>query len=118
MRMQVIDRELIAHCDVDQTLILHSAPKPGQETVSITDPYDCVIRTYVVNRPMIKLIKDHAARGYFLIVWSANGWQWAEAVAKALDLQDTFELCMGKNLKYFDDLQAVDILGVRVYLSE
>jgi len=64
----------------------------------------------------IKILKDRKARGSFIVVWSAGGYAWANAVVKALGLEEYVDLVMTKPHAYVDDKQAAEIMGERIYL--
>lgn len=49
-------------------------------------------------------------------MWSAGGGEWAEAVVKALGLEKYVDLVMNKPSWYYDDKEAKDWMGKRIYL--
>lgn len=97
-----------------------SDPLPEEsECIYVTDPY--VTGNSIRLRPNhkhIKLLKDHKARGYGVIVWSAGGSAWARAAVEALELESYVDVILAKPAKFVDDLQATEILGTRIYLNE
>lgn len=108
--------EINVATDIDETLILSRKPKKGDRLVKLIDPYDGKVRTFVVHRPHVKLIKDYHARGYQVTAWSANGEAWAYVVISALGLQDYVYETRSKFVKFVDDLQASEVLGSRVFI--
>ena len=64
------------------------------------------------------MLKDRKARGATIHVWSANGYQWALAVVRALELEAYVDFVQSKPTMYVDDLQASEILGERLYLGK
>lgn len=101
--------------DIDETLIMHNTI---DKDIVIQDPYDGKKRQYKMHKKHIKLLKDHKARGYTVIVWTANGYKWAKAVVKALGLKKHVDLIMTKPSKFCDDLPAEGVLGPRIYLED
>ena len=115
--MTVIRSEQIICFDVDQTLILHRTAKKKDKIVAVTDPYDFAQRYLVVHEPHIKILKDRKKRGATIIVWSQNGWAWAEAVVRALRLEHEVDLVLSKPIAYVDDLPVETWLAERIYLD-
>lgn len=118
----VIHSENILVCDVDKTLILHRLELTEEERealdiVQFTDPYDGSIVTRFVHAAHRKLLVNHKARGALVIVWSQNGYQWAEAVVKALGLEAYVDFIMSKPRMHCDDLPSSEWMGERIYLK-
>lgn len=106
-----------AYFDVDDTLVMWEIPEGFQE-----DLVTVVCRDYAEllapNKHNIKLLKKMAARGHSVIVWSAGGADWAEAVVKALELEDYVHVVTGKPTYWIDDLQnPKDVLGKHGYFD-
>ncbi len=110
-----IKEEFVIGFDCDDTLILHKSAEDGEETVSITDPYDGSVCSYVIHKPHVKLFKDRMARGCAILVWSQSGPQWAKAVVDALGLVPT--AILGKPSMLVDDLPVEAWMGKRTYLD-
>jgi hypothetical protein len=118
--MQVINKENAIFFDVDDTLVLWDAqytePDPTR-LVEIVDPYDNKTVFLAPHHPHIKLLKNHHTRGTYIVVWSQGGFAWAEAVVKALGLEDHVDLIMSKPRAYVDDLPADAWMKERIYIS-
>lgn len=115
--MKTVKNELIVFYDVDETLIL-SKESSDYDDVQIVCPYSSGTLTYKEHKRHTKLLRDHKARGMFIVVWSAAGHAWAETVVKSLGLEPFVDLVMSKPRAYVDDLQASEVLGPRIYLKD
>lgn len=117
--MQIVQSESIIMVDVDETLIHHvRAPfDPSWKTIQVEDPYSKETVTLRVNEPMGRLVKEENSRGSTVIVWSRNGYRWAQAVLQALGLDNHVHQVMSKPRAYFDDKDCSDWLKDRVYLG-
>ena len=49
-------------------------------------------------------MREFKARGHYVIVWSQGGWEWAEAVVKALGLEDLVDEVKTKPQWMVDDI--------------
>lgn len=114
--MQVIKNEMVTMWDCDDTLVMWG-DKENPNAMHFVDPHDGTKHLLVPHKKHVKLLKDFKARGYVVVLWSGGGWQWAETVAKTLGIEDYVDFVMTKPSKYIDDLQAVEILGSRIYLK-
>lgn len=114
--MNVHKSENVIPYDVDDTLIMweKSSLTSG---IPILDPTDGKTVYVVPHKPHIKMLRRHAARGFTIIVWSQSGYQWAEAVVKALGLEDVVAEVFTKPSTYVDDLPVSEWMNERVYLK-
>ncbi len=112
--MKVIKNEQVIMIDIDDTLVMWNAPR--SDIVEILCPYSKVIKNLTRNRGNIKVLKDRKARGSTIVVWSAGGHAWAEAVVKALNLEEHVDYIMSKPIGYVDDKTADKILGEHIYI--
>lgn len=115
--MQTIKNEQLIMFDVDDTLIMWGKIKKGHKAVSVTNPYDGeqnILRKHLAH---IKILKDRKSRGATIVVWSHGGYRWAEAVVRALKLEQYVDFCATKPFMYVDDTTAENILGERLYIS-
>lgn len=112
--MKVNKNENRIFVDVDKTLII---PCRYNEINCIAFDY---YGSVVFHKPMfnnISLLKAQKARGYEVIVHSANGWAWAEEVIKKLELTKFIDEVATKPLKYMDDIPA-DEWMTRIFVEE
>lgn len=110
--MKINKNELRVLVDVDGTLI--------KDDPSCTFQEFNYYNRLVYRIPMydnIALVRAQKARGYEVIVHSANGWQWAEEVVNKLGLQDVVDEVASKPLKYLDDVKA-DEWMTRIFVSD
>jgi hypothetical protein len=115
--MRVIENEQLAMIDCDDTLIMWGSKNKKHPFVTIIDPYDGKKAKVRKHLGHIKVLKDRKVRGAFIVVWSAGGYKWAEAVVKALKLENFVDIIASKPIMYVDDKEAVEILGERLYLG-
>lgn len=116
----ILKYENAVFCDVDETLVCWvDTSKPHElplDMLRIKDPYEAVTNHVVPHWPNIKVLKSKRMRGSEVVVWSANGWQWARAVVEALGLQDYVDVIMSKPGCYIDDKPAEAFMGERIFL--
>jgi hypothetical protein len=115
--MKVYRTNQVILYDVDDTLVMwHYEDQSIQ--IPITDPYLKGVVNYVTpNVKHIDLLKKHKARGFTVIVWSAQGFEWAEAVVQALNLEEFVDIVCSKPSGYVDDLEVTHWIGSRIYLK-
>jgi predicted HAD superfamily phosphohydrolase YqeG len=116
--MKIIASEQLICVDIDETLILWKKATKGDKVVSFRDPYDGSLHYVVPHNPHIKILRDRKTRGATIIVWSASGWQWAEQVVKALNLQEYVDYIASKPIAYIDDKPVEEWMAERIYLPE
>lgn len=116
--MHKIEGENIVACDVDETLILWHSDCPTEQKISITCPYGGDTRLFKVHQPHVDFLKKNKGRGNTIIVWSAAGVLWAEAVVKALSIGDYVDYILSKPSKLIDDLTPNEIFPCRIYLKD
>lgn len=103
--------------DVDETLILHVDGAKHKNEFTVTDPDTGTKHRVVPHKRHIDYLKKSMGRGRFVVVWSANGYAWADAVIKKLGLELYVNQVMTKPTVYFDDVPA-DKFMQRVYLEQ
>lgn len=116
--MQVIDNENIVAIDVDDTILIWDNPTvPGVGKIPLEFAGETVYLT--PHTYHIQLIKMYKERGYFVIVWSANGRHHVKRAITALGIEKYVDLGMTKLSKHLDDSDnAASILGPRVYTKD
>lgn len=62
-------------------------------------------------------VNEGAKRGCYIIVWSQSGEAWADAVVKALGLEEYVNQTMPKPTSYGDDLPAEIWMQHQIYLE-
>lgn len=118
--MITVKNERTIFVDIDDTLIMHDGPADRfhENYLEIQDPLDQ--NKYIkvtINRPMVRLVKEEAHRGSYIVVWSRGGWEWAKAVVLALRLVDSVGQIMTKPFAYFDDTDVSVWMKDRVYIK-
>ena len=116
--MKVINIESAIFTDVDDTLVMWKEAETAkvEDMVCVKCPHYNTEQWLVPHKGHIKILRDRKARGSFIVVWSAGGFAWAEAVVKALELEQYVDLIMTKPHAYIDDKQAAEIMGERIYI--
>lgn len=117
--MKVNRNEMRTAFDVDSTLILwpddHNVPKEGR--IEFKCPYEYGTKFYLIpHKQHINYLIAKKKRGHEVIVWSQNGWQWAERVILTLGLEDYVDSVETKISTYFDDLPASEWMS-HVYIE-
>lgn len=121
MNSKILASEHIVCTDIDNTILKWSKKHniPGEGRIEILDPYS---GETIYGRPHlvhIRLLKQYKARGYTIIAWTKSGVLWAEAVAKAFNIDDLIDLYMTKPDKVIDDKNTLeDIVGPVIYLED
>ena len=116
--MKTVDTDNAMFFDVDDTLVMWEETPIFNETVVITDPYNGELETLYLNNCHIRLLKRSKHRGRTIVVWSHGGFKWAEAVVKALELEEYVDLVMTKMEDYVDDLDVDEWALKNIYLNK
>lgn len=106
----------IIPCDVDSTLVFDESdlgPGHGIEPV-IAHCWGREIKVYP-HWLNVSLLRKFSQRGYIPFVHSHSGEDWAEAVCKAVGLDDIPSIYARKSKYYIDDLPVEQWYGHRVY---
>jgi hydroxymethylpyrimidine pyrophosphatase-like HAD family hydrolase len=118
--MQVASSELTIFFDVDDTLIMwdENCTQPFEGALKMVCPHDGMVTFHKVHERHVGFLKKQKAKGYSVIVWSASGTKWAEAVVTKLGLQDYVDFVTSKPIKWVDDLPNPEhLVGTHVYLD-
>lgn len=117
--MLKIDNDNVAFFDVDDTLIHHKWDADrNHEQMEIAVEGSLLAATVVPHYTHIKRLKHHKQVGNAVVVWSRSGVRWAEAVVKALDLEQYVDLVSAKPFYYYDDKKCCQILGEYRYFVD
>jgi len=115
--MKVVTRPNVFF-DVDDTLVMwnQSPDHPKAIELPLLDGHKEIL---VPHEHHIKQMKDHKARGHYVVVWSAGGWEWANAVVVALGLEQYVDEVMDKPHWYYDDVKVNEWMPEvnRVYIE-
>lgn len=106
--MVILKKDKVFYCDIDDTLIKFG-PVPflyGGRTVFIT--CDGLEKEYAVINGNITAIKEHKQRGHGVIIWTKSTYLWAEAVIKALQLENYVDMIICKPEWIADDKSPTD----------
>jgi hypothetical protein len=104
-------------CDCDDTLVMWAIPE-GYVGPLVETNLEGFKDKGIPNLHAIAHLKKMKSRGYAIIVWSAGGSEWAEAVVKALDLQSFVDITMPKIDFHLDDVpDPVDKIGKWQYID-
>lgn len=98
-----VDSDRTAFFDVDETLVRME-----------WDENDKIPRIEPIQEH-IKLLKEFAARDFFIVVWSDGGANWAREVVEMYGLTNFVDLVISKPTWYVDDLEATQWAMRRVY---
>lgn len=98
--MRLCSDQVVAF-DVDDTLISFE-PNGSESGIEVF----CFNQNHTVypNQKMITQLKAEHANKKLIIVWSQQGDEWSDAVARALGLELFVHITMTKVSKCFDDL--------------
>lgn len=117
--MIVIPCKQTTFYDVDDTLVMwDGTPEqlakygvefecPGSHTIIDGEivPTPSWKSTLLPHAYHIEQLIKHKMRGHTNIVWSAGGYDWAEAVIRTLKLEQYVDLVISKPIWCYDDLQ-------------
>lgn len=136
--MKIIDGENWVFFDVDGTLIKETSVNPftdidlgfiqtreggtysknynGENYIAFFNRYISQVEIMVVENQHVRLLKHMAGRGRQIVVWSANGVDYATEVVKALGIISHVDYCMSKPLSCVDDLEPNQFMK-RIFLK-
>ncbi len=113
--MFVLKSHHVVYCDVDNTIV-RQATDEDSHSIRIEAPgfeQRCALRMLTIRE-----LTREFEKGNSIVVWSARGYDWAEAVVKALGLEQYVAAVASKPSKYFDDIPCTEFMGSRVYINE
>jgi predicted HAD superfamily phosphohydrolase YqeG len=105
--MFVIRNDNTVFCDIDSTLIAwHKEEVDPNNTRMVEVKFNNEMHHHWVLNENVEQLYKHHSRMQPIILWSQGGSEWAEAVAKALDLDKIVTAVMSKPKFVIDDLPA------------
>lgn len=111
----IIPNDKILPVDIDGTLIEYV----GKNDCDFVLEYGGLTVPLRKKRMNIALMKHHkTTRGYTILVWSANGKEWAETVIRKLKLQEYVDIIMTKPCKLLDDKPASEWMWDQINLED
>lgn len=122
--MLVIPGNTITYFDVDETLVFWNATKEqlDRDGIEIECPsgFICLdgelkqvppwTAKVLPHKKHIEQLKKHKMRGHTIVVWSAGGYDWAEAAVKILKLEQFVDVVISKPRWAYDDMPADRII--------
>jgi predicted phosphatase len=117
--MKIIKSNNITCFDIDNTLLIwdkhYKEKREGAIELNYGDE-----KIYLKPHSMhITFLKHAYKRGDTVILWSKNGYQHAQQVAKKLKLEKYIHFCMSKPTRHVDDKSDISsICGDRVWIEE
>lgn len=112
--------------DIDDTLLywdsekvrnqFQEAGKPLPRTVKF-QVGSCIVEKYVIE-PHVKELILQKESGATIVVWSASGHVWAEAVVKALGIEEYVDIISSKPVRIYDDKDPEFWMPKRRYFVE
>lgn len=111
------NNERVVSFDCDDTLVMWGDDfyQPNEGRIAILDPNDGKTMYLTPHALHIRKLKGYHQSGWFVIIWSAGGGAWANAVAKALELEEHCSLITAKPSILFDDQPLNNAFGERKY---
>lgn len=115
--MQTIKSSNVTCFDCDDTLVIwpkdYRVNKPGR--IQFTYGDEAVFLEEHSYHTIF--LKNCAKRGDFVIIWSANGHEWASQVVERLGLEHYANVVMSKPTRHVDDKEsASSIAGSRIFI--
>ena len=102
--MIILPEKITVFFDVDSTLVLWDATQEEMAIKGIKFGEGDYAVMCVPHEKHIEMLRQHKARNHLIVVWSAGGVSWAEAVIKKLGLEDLVDLVVTKPHFFYDDL--------------
>jgi len=92
-----IRSEQVVMWDCDETLVMHYEE---DKILDIVCPYDGKFIAVAIHQKHVQLLKDHKARGFYNVVWSAHGFAWADPMLIFVCLKVVNLLMTYQQMKY------------------
>lgn len=108
--MKVIKNDMIVFCDIDDTLVGWGNPEFVDNGNFVEIECNGFKETHWILKENVEALKLHKTRGHAIVIWSAGGYDWAQAVVKALKLEEIVDLVCAKPQWLYDDLQPEEFM--------
>jgi hypothetical protein len=99
--MYILPEGRVAYFDVDDTLVEWEESGEGSDRIAIQ------MGKFWSHKKVIRVHVDELIRqkksGTYIVVWSAGGSKWAEAVVKALNIEEYVDAVLTKPDRVYDD---------------
>lgn len=116
--MKLIENNNITTFDIDSTLLLYKDIRVKTKN-KVELMYGGEVIYLTVHKMHVMFLKHCKERGDFVILWSKNGWQWAQHVANVLELNDHVDLIMSKPTRHVDDKKDLSsIVGDGIWIED
>jgi hypothetical protein len=100
--MEIIKSDKIVYFDVDETLVTFDQHLSHAGEVMHLECGSKMVRCWIMEKH-VQAMREHAARGHAIVVWSAGGWEWAHTIVRALQLEELVDAVMCKPSWFYDD---------------
>lgn len=107
------------YSDIDDTIVCWGRPTQEDRDLGrriVTIERDGIPTEFVINEHNLEHLLKLAQRFHQVILYSAGGADWCEAVAKALKIEPYVFACLSKPTYYMDDVfDPKDFMGKHVF---
>lgn len=119
----LVENENIVGVDIDDTMILYPEESLTKEQALMLGyrEFEDFTGKKILALPSekhIRLLEYYHARGFWIIVWSGNGYRHADNILKQLGVRHCANQIMSKMGRYLDDVECSRWMGTRVYLEK
>lgn len=114
--LNVVKNETVSCFDVDWTLVEACLPTTPN-AIEMLDPRTNKNVYFLRYEEHIELLEQMKGRGRYIIVWSAAGHAWAEAIVKQLGIEHLVDQVMTKPMVMVDD-KPIDDWATRCFLPK
>jgi len=116
--MKVINSSNVMCVDIDDTLIMWKSPKYAEPRNKLCFTFKGKYVIKYIRENTVEELKRQKESGRYVVVWSDSGADWAEAIVKALEIEDYVDLVMAKPTVYYDDKDSSEWLMRRRHVEE
>lgn len=102
--MLTICFDKITAFDVDNTLVYQTPPAHYSQNADVILNWKGIKIPLWIHKEHVAKLKELKNKGYGIVVWSQQGYEWTDAVVKAIGLFNFVDLAMTKPQECYDDL--------------